>query len=235
LVEGTMLATDVHCHLLPGLDHGSRNRAESMIMAKALARLGVETVHVTPHQFRWDIDLTPDDVRARTEALQAQLTEAGIALTLAPGAEHYYSERLFDAVEGGEELLTWTRPVAEGPSELLLVELPAADPVVGVGRLASRLAERGIVPVMAHPERIHVVQHDPLRAARWIDEGWLLQLDLMSLASTYGRPARRVARWLLAEGHYAFAGSDLHRPSQLRDLERAHAAFRAQAPLETDA
>ena len=231
-----MLATDVHCHLLPGLDHGSRNRAESTIMAKALARLGVERVHVTPHQFRWDIDLQPDEVREHTATLQSYFTSTGIGLQLEAGAEHYYGERLFDAVERGEELLTWTSPVAAGePTERILVELPARDPVIGTARLVARLGEREIRPVMAHPERIQAVQNDPQRAVRWIDEGWQLQLDLMSLAGTYGRPVRRVARWLLAEGHYACAGSDLHRPSQLRDLERAHVAFRDLAPLETDA
>lgn len=230
-----MLATDVHCHLLPGLDHGSRNRAESTIMAQALARLGVEDVHVTPHQHRWGIDLSPDEVREHTLALQAHLDRLRVPLRLHPSAEHYYGEPFLDAVERGTELLSWSAHGDESPAEFVLIELPARDPVIGVEGLAARLAERGLTPVMAHPERVHAVQHDPQRAVRWIETGWRLQLDLMSLAGTYGRPARRVARWLLAEGHYACAGSDLHRPSQLRDLERAHAQFRALAPLETDA
>ena len=121
-----MLATDVHCHLLPGLDHGSRNRAETMIMARALARLGVRQVHATPHQFRWGIELEPADVRARTALLQGWLEEGGVPLRVLPSAEHYYGERLLEAVEGGEALLSWPGVSADGPVEHVLVELPRA-------------------------------------------------------------------------------------------------------------
>ena len=88
---------------------------------------------------------------------------------------------------------------------------------------------------MAHPERIVAIQRDPLRVVRWIQAGWRMQLDLLSLAGAYGREARRVGRWLLAEGHYALAGSDLHRPSQIDELERAHRQFLRHAPQEADA
>ncbi len=230
-----MLHTDIHCHLLPGLDHGSRNRSETLIMAKALARLGVRRVHVTPHQFRFGNDLDPADVRARTVELQGWLDDAQVPLQVHPGAEHYYGERLLEAVDGGEELLTWPAVSEEGIGEYVLVELPLRDPVVGVSGLARRLAKRGIRAVMAHPERMLSVQHTPARVDAWINSGWRLQLDLLSLTGAYGRDSKRISRWLLERGSYAFTGSDLHRPMEIPALGKAHEVFRLMAGTESDA
>jgi len=230
-----MLATDVHCHLLPGLDHGCRNRGEALIMAKALARLGVKHVHVTPHQFRFGNELDPDDVRARTEELQQWIRALGVSLEVRPGAEHFYGERLLDAIVHGEELLTWPCVSEEGIGEYLLVELPLREPVVGVPNLARRLARRGICAVMAHPERMLSVQRNAGHVDPWIESGWKLQLDLLSLAGNYGPGPRRVAQGLLQSGAYAFAGSDLHRPMELASLSKAHNLFRQWSATETDA
>lgn len=230
-----MLTTDVHCHLLPGVDHGSRSRADTMIMAGTLADLGVRRVYATPHQYRFGIDLTRADISTRCEEVQGWLDAAGIELDVSPGAENYYSERLWDALDADEELVTWSAADEDEAAELLLVELPTGDAVVGVGNLAHRLASRGIRPVMAHPERIEMIQRNPERVRRWIDGGWRMQLDLLSLVRAYGRNAEQLARWLLEEGHYAFVGSDLHRTSQVASLRAAHAAYRSLVPGGGDA
>jgi protein-tyrosine phosphatase len=88
----------------------------------------------------------------------------------------------------------------------------------------------GIRPVMAHPERVTSVQQDPSRVERWAAAGWQFQLDLLSLATAYGRHAKRLARALLLDDHYAFTGSDLHRPVQLRELEAARLAYQRLVP-----
>ena len=195
-----MPRTDYHAHLIPGIDDGSRTRAETLIMARGLADLGVETLHLTPHQFRFGNDLEPDEIRAKTAEIQGWLDEAGIALALRASAEHLYGERLVDAVTSGEELLTWSEPDGDGGLRAcLLVELPLRDPVVGVGALADACSARGIVPVMAHPERVILVQDDPGRVTRWAEHGWRFQLDLLSLAVGYGRTAKHVARRLLKD------------------------------------
>ncbi len=230
-----MLATDIHCHLLPGLDHGCRHRAESLMMAKALVRLGVRRVHATPHQFRFGNELDPADVRARTAELQGWLEEAGVSLDVQAGAEHYYGERLLDAIERGEELLTWPAVSDEGIGEYLLVELPLRDPAVGVSAMARRLARRGIRAVMAHPERMLSVQQDPGRVRRWAESGWRFQLDLLSLTGNYARASKATARWLLERGVYSFTGSDLHRPMELTSLAKAHEIFRTWTATEADA
>ena len=220
-----VLAIDTHCHLIPGVDDGSRTRAETLLMAEGLVRVGVERVHVTPHQFRFGNDLDPEEVRRWTRELAGWFAQAGLPLEALPGAEYLYGERLWDAIENREELLTWEPEGGTHPRRRMLVELPLREPVVGVTRLAERLLPLGIRPVMAHPERVAAVQQQPSRLDAWVEAGWEFQLDLLSLVTSYGRSAKRLARALLAEDRYRFTGSDLHRPVQLRDLEAARSTF----------
>jgi tyrosine-protein phosphatase YwqE len=101
---------------------------------------------------------------------------------------------------------------------------------VGVRRFGAALLDRGLVPVLAHPERAPGLAREERRAEGWRAAGWRLQLNLLSLVGRHGAEAQRVAASLLAEGLYDFAGSDLHRPGDLDALRRAHAACLERMP-----
>lgn len=225
-----MLATDVHSHLVPGVDEGSRDLAESLIMARGLERLGVKRLHLTPHEMRFGPALGAQRVRSLVGEAGDAFARAGVGLEIVAGAEYYFGERLLDAVQAGADLVTWPSHGSSGPGPSVLIELPLREPVVGVGRLGRLLVQRGIRPVMAHPERVVALQFDAQRLTRWRSEGWRFQLDLLSLVGAYGLEARDVATRLLQVGAYDVVGSDLHRASQLDDLARAHDAWRRLAP-----
>lgn len=222
-----ILALDVHCHILPGCDEGSRSAAETLVMARELAALGVRRLHATPHQFRFGGERTLADIEARVEATRADLARNGVELEVRASAEYLFGERLFDAVGAGEPLITWTSSETDDTRHVL-VELPLRDPVIGVDGLARRLLDSGVRPVMAHPERVQAVIGDPGRTAAWRAAGWRFQLDLLSLAGTYGRDARATGERLAEAGLYDFVGSDLHRAVQLPDLVRAHERVRRE-------
>jgi len=218
-----MLHRDLHSHLMPGIDDGSRSPVETIAMARGLAELGVERVYLTPHQFKLGNRLAADDVRRRADEVARLLQDAGVALEVRASAEHYYGEDLLDAIAGHRELVTFEcdgRPC-------LLVELPMTQPAVGVRRVGEALVRRGITPVLAHPERTAGLHRERHRLHDWLDAGWKLQLNLLSLVGGHGREAEALGTRLLQEGCYDFVGSDLHRPSGLRWLREAHEAFRS--------
>jgi protein-tyrosine phosphatase len=217
-----LLSTDVHAHLIPGVDEGSRTMVETVTMARALSDLGVRRLFLTPHQFRFGNVLACEDVRARTDEVREALVRASVALEVSPSAEHYYGERLYEAVVSDEELLTFD-PDGDA-SRVLLVELPLREPAVGVGAFAGLLRRRGILPLMAHPERVASVG-DVERLFEWREAGWTFQLDLMSLVGRYGRDAMRLSHDMLEAGLCDRVGSDLHRSSQLDAVRAAHRRF----------
>jgi len=212
-----VLATDLHSHLIPGVDDGSRGAVETIAMARGLQAMGVTRLHLTPHQFRMGNDFTLTDLRRHVDETHRLLTRAEIRLELVRSAEYYYGERFVDALASGEELATFQ----EGGETCVLVELPLQQPAVGVRRVADALARRGIRPVMAHPERVTGLAADRERLDAWRDAGWRFQLNLLSLTGHHGRRAEELGHAFLAEGVYDFLGSDLHRPAQLEPLRRA--------------
>jgi tyrosine-protein phosphatase YwqE len=220
-----MLRTDVHSHLMPGVDDGSRSPVETVAMARGLVELGVERLYLTPHQFKLENRFDAEELVRRTEDVARLLAGAGIALEVRPGAEHFYGEALLDAISGGPGLVTfeWEK------DPCLLVELPMHQPSVGVRRVGEAILRRGIRPVLAHPERTAGISRDLDRARGWHEAGWSFQLNLLSLVGRHGAEAEEVARELLAAGLYEFVGSDLHRPAELPYLRDAHAAFRTLA------
>lgn len=220
-----LLRTDIHAHLVPAVDDGSRGPLDTVEMLRGLVALGVERVHSTPHQFRFRNDFTVEELEIQADGVRRLAEQAGLAIDVVPGAEYYFGERLLDALQESEPLCTFE---TDGFRHLL-IELPLNQPAAGVRRVGELLLERDITPVMAHPERL-VPRFASLERVRdWIAHGWKLQLNLPSLAGAHGRQAASAARELISASEYAFAGSDLHRPSELDALMRARAELRRLA------
>jgi protein-tyrosine phosphatase len=196
---------DTHCHLLPGLDDGTRSVDEAIALARELVEAGVHTVLCTPHQSR-RFPTDPERARQRLEELRGELDVAGIALTLHLSAElnpaaalSLASDRLRGLAIGGR---------------YLLVELEPTTPASAVDTVLQHLDGEAFVPIFAHPERCRAVMRDVsgLSAAR--EAGALVQVVATSLAGAWGRSVQGGARSLLAEGRVDLLGSDAHRPGR---------------------
>jgi protein-tyrosine phosphatase len=233
---------DYHCHLLPGIDDGAKDLAESLEMARILAAHGFREVCCTPHRIRGSFDTTPAQVRAAVASLQAAVDREGIALRLRPGMEYYLDEYLLAALDAPLLL----------PGGLLLVELPTRCSEEHARETLYQVVRRGFTPLIAHPERSPLLQPpvEPKSLARKIfgpllkvplsthrsslstqpltqhasliaylkDLGCRFQGNLGSFNGAYGRQAEARARAMLAQGLYACLGSDGHRPEQLRSI-----------------
>jgi len=218
-----MLAIDFHSHLMPGVDDGSRSPVETIAMARGLAELGVERVHLTPHQYKLENRFSLLSIQRNTDAVWHTLARAEIQIEVRRGAEYYYGEQLLDAIASGEELITFDH---EGEPQIL-IELPMNQPAVGVRQVGRALLRRGVRPVMAHPERTRGLSAEFDRILGWKEAGWKFQLNLLSLTGRHGQEAEHLAHAMVDEALYDCAGSDLHRPAQLAWLQEAHEAFRS--------
>jgi protein-tyrosine phosphatase len=223
---------DFHSHLLPALDDGATDLRESLEMARILASFGFTTVHCTPHMIKGGFENTPQRVRQATDSLQRRLDEAGIALRLVAGTEHYLDEYLSEQVP---EALT------VGASRYLLVEAPFRSSGELLPAMVASLKQRGLFPLFAHPERCRVF-HPPVReegvrgALSFVlgrrkapdlegsllfslkDAGCRFQGNLGSFAGGYGSEVKQRAVFYLTQGLYCCLGSDAHRPEHLEDL-----------------
>jgi protein-tyrosine phosphatase len=159
---------DLHCHILPGVDDGALDLADSVAMARRAEADGISAICATPH-IRHDHDVRIAELPRRVAALNDALAKAGLGTRVLPGGE--VAETIVDGLDDGE-----LRAVSLGGGGTWLLLEPRPGPLSDslTGTLA-RLAERGFRCLVAHPER-HPAPDLAERLAAAIAAGALVQV-----------------------------------------------------------
>lgn len=203
---------DLHCHLLPGLDDGSPNMETSLRLAQEAVADGVSHCLVTPHHLNGHYVNHKQDVMAATNAFQAALEEAQIPLTVFPGQEVRVSDRVLPAYDNDDLLY-----VDEG-GKYLLLEMPSGGIPAFAKQLVFELTQRGITPIIVHPERNTEILDNPERLAPFLEQGCLTQLTAASYMGTFGKKIENLTTRLIEAGQGTIFASDAHALAR-RDYE----------------
>lgn len=208
---------DLHCHLLPGLDDGAKNRETTRAMAKAMAAQGVAGVVCTPHCTAGDPRLGERiaKIRMAMEEWKETLALEQLPLWLYPGMELLCTPDLPQTLARGDVLTL-------AGSRYLLIEFSFDCPHGQMEWAIRQVRQAGYVPVLAHPERYPAVWRDPERVADWFFQGTVIQLDQDSALGKFGRHCAHTSDWILRHGLAHVVASDAHdlgdRASQLAPL-----------------
>jgi protein-tyrosine phosphatase len=214
---------DLHCHILPGVDDGSLDLADSLGMGRQAVNDGIEAICATPH-IRHDHDVRIEEIADRVERLNLRLRDEGVPVAVLQGGEVAET-----AVEGlGEEELG---RVALGEGRWILLE-PAPGPLSdSLARRVEHLAERGHRALIAHPER-HLSADMHERIAALVAAGALVQ----ATADFFLRERTADGMRALAQaGLIHVLSSDAHsshggRPVHMREAFDRLAGFEPVAP-----
>lgn len=188
---------DLHSHLLPGVDDGSRSVEQSVGVLAELAAQGVTEICLTPHLRAGQVAAGPPEAHER--AFEALVARAPTTPRLHRGAEVMLDRPL--AVDPGR-----IRRTTLGGSRYLLVEFPRMVAFETVGIALGRILETGLVPLLAHPERYRCCSEEAV--ARWRGLGALMQVDGPTLVTSRARGQR--ARDLVAAGLADIIAGDNH-------------------------
>jgi protein-tyrosine phosphatase len=204
-IQTNMNYTDIHFHLLPGIDDGPATLDESVALAAAAVADGTDTVVATPH-VRSDFFTAVNELPERVREVEHRLADEGIELTVLRGGELGH-----DMV--GRLLQPELELIAHGPpgGRWLLVESPFAGFDDAFTAATDELRDRGFRVVVAHPERAPDEWGSRWRALRHeLANGSVLQVNAWSLAGRHGTEAQAVSRRLVREGRAQLIGSDAH-------------------------
>ncbi len=200
--------TDIHCHIIPGVDDGARDLEESLALVKMEASGGTSAFVATPHVIE-KADYSRLDLFAeRAELLRNALSNEGVVVSIVQGAEVYPSSKMIEALDAG-------LPITVGGSgRHMLLDLPLTAFPHDFDSLLYEVQARRITPILAHPERSARFQEQPDLVRAYREKGILIQVNAASLRGRYGPRAQEVAVIIL-KSHWAnFVASDAHRPGK---------------------
>lgn len=216
--------TDIHSHLLPGIDDGVTSWDESLAILQAFQSLGYRRCITTPHIIQDSYRNSPEIILPLLKELQERALANGITIELAAAAEYYLDETLLAKVVNNEPLMTF------GESYLLFETNFISEPL-HLKEFLFRAAIQGYKPVLAHPERYTFLFDNHPLVEDLYNRGVLFQINLSSLTGYYSRQAQNLAEWLIDRGWLHFLGSDIHRAVQTGVIEEALRTRYAQKAL----
>jgi len=206
---------DIHSHILPAVDDGAKTWEIAVEMCRMAAADGISHMVATPHaneRYRYDreqMESTLDQLRARV----------GPAPQLSLGCDFHLS---YDSLQ---EVLARPERYTINASRYLLVELSDFSIPTKIADCFHNLGDRGVTPVITHPERNAILRQNPQRVLEWAELGCVVQVTANALTGFWGAGVARTAAWLLEREAVHVLASDAHDTqhrvpilSQARDL-----------------
>lgn len=194
--------TDVHCHILPGVDHGSQNVEMSLEMLKAEMDMGITRVICTNHTTAETFENTPETLTHAYNILMQAVKEEGMDIEIYASSEYRIDEY-------------WNKMYAEGrilpmPGRYVLLENSFMQELIEIDDMMFDLQCKGYHPILAHPERYRYYHHRHDRYEKLHNAGVKFQVNILSLAGYFGGGAREAAQWLIDNNRVDMFGSDMH-------------------------
>ena len=200
---------DLHAHILPGVDDGSRTPEETLEMSRVAAETGTRIILATPHRKDVTEESSVAHIRRLIADMNAQNAEHGIDIALVLGMENHLDEALPTEIDAG-------RALPMNGSRYILVEMPFFGRPDYIERTLFEVQDRGLTPVLAHPERIEAFQEDVDLLAMLVQRGMLSQITSGSVVGTWGDEVKKFTHQLLDRRLAHVMASDTHSPTGLR-------------------
>ena len=206
------IITDIHSHLIPGIDDGVKTLEESIAMIRGFSALGFKKLVTTPHIMSDFYRNTPDIILGGLDKVREAILAEGIPITIDAAAEYYLDEVLMKKIQT-EKLLTIG-------NKYVLFEISYVNPPDNLYNVIFELNIKGYKPILAHPERYPFYYSKFEEYYKIKEAGALLHLNTNSLVGYYGLGAKKIAERMIDEKMIDFIGSDLHGDRHLDALQK---------------
>jgi len=196
---------DLHTHIIPGVDDGSRSFTESLNMLKIAEEDGIQTMAATPHIFSSAGKITElEQFRQIFSDFRDRVVNSGSSIEIVQGGEVFFTTNLREKMKEFRDILTING------SDYFLLEFPPGFIFPGSDKFIFNILNDGFIPVICHPERNIRIQQDPGILYKFLMTGALSQLDAGSLRGDFGSDASETAYKLLKFNMVHLIASDCH-------------------------
>lgn len=211
-LDMSWLEVDMHSHLIPGIDDGSKTLEESITLIKRLKGYGFRKLITTPHIMSEFYKNTPEIIQIGLSELKLALAKEEIDIEIHAAAEYYIDEIFLEKVQQGQKLLTIS-------SNYVLVETGFISKPQMLLEILFEMEMQGYKPILAHPERYQYLVQDKKLVNDLIDRDIYFQMNLLSVTGFYSKQIKTFAELLIDEKKVKLLGTDCHNERYLDMLE----------------
>lgn len=196
--------TDIHSHILHGIDDGPKTCADSIELLKTLQDTGVQRAVATSHYYS-----AAESLESFVEAREVRMTELtgclkdnGLEIEIIPGAEVHMDKLILNRKS--------IRDLCYNGGKYILLEISHADADSGkyTGIIEKIMSYYNVIPVIAHVERyLHFLKN--IKNVEYLkDMGCMVQLDAECFFGSFW--LKRFGYNLLKKGLADVIASDCH-------------------------
>lgn len=198
-----LVSTDIHSHLLPGIDDGVNSFDEAIDIIRGFEDLGYKKLITTPHIMSDFYKNTPDSINEKLIQLKERIAQENLSIEIEAAAEYYLDEQFLDLIEQKKPILTFG-------DQFVLFETSFTSKPLFLKEVVFNLQTNGYRPVLAHPERYLYLWDNKKIVHELYESGVILQLNLNSISGHYSKPVQKMAKYLLEQQMITLIGSDCH-------------------------
>lgn len=196
---------DIHCHILPGVDDGSRDMDMTLDMLRIAYEEGTRDIIFTPHYMIDKNNYTYQELEEKFENLKQNVYESGEfeGLSLYLGNEILYEEGIATKLRQGDiHTMNGTK--------YILLEYNIRTPFQEIVHSIDEVTEARYWPIIAHVERYKCLEGHLERLDELIDKGCILQMNISSVEGGFLNEDARWCRKLVKKGYITLFGTDAH-------------------------
>ena len=199
-LDFSVLKTDIHSHLIPGIDDGSPDMKTTINLIREMLKLGFSKMITSPHVMSDFYKNSSEDILKGLATVRDELKVLNINMEIDAVAE-YYIDYDFEQKIGKEKFLTFG-------DDYILVELSFMDAPKNLFEIIFKLQLEGYKVVLAHPERYHYFEMSDYQDL--VNRGVLLQINLLSLIGYYSLQIKNKTEDLISNNMVSLVGTDCH-------------------------
>lgn len=203
--------TDIHSHLIAGIDDGAKTTDESVQLIHSLQSFGFKQFITTPHIMQHLWNNNKDTIDNGLQKLSGALINQKLNVPIRAAAEYFMDEHFSELLQN-ESLLCIK-------DKYLLIEMSYLNPPLQLMDFIFDIQVAGYQPILAHPER-YLFYHSKFDIYRTLKKaGCLFQMNLLSVTGYYGKSVSIIAEQLLKSGLVDFVGSDVHNQNHIKAFD----------------
>tara|TARA_B100000767_G_scaffold23246_1_gene20576 strand:+ start:286 stop:1023 length:738 start_codon:yes stop_codon:yes gene_type:complete len=199
-LDFSVLKTDIHSHLIPGIDDGSPNMETTIALIKKMQDLGFEKIITSPHVMSDFYQNSSEIILKGLADIRKELKVLNINMKIDAVAE-YYIDYDFEQKIGKEKFLTFG-------DNYILVELSFMQAPINLFDIIFKLQLEGYKVVLAHPERYNYYTMEDYK--EFITRGVILQINFLSLIGYYSPQVKKKTESLIDADMVGLVGTDCH-------------------------